>query len=124
MSQVDAEFGCDPASVEAARAFVDAALRVWHLDDLTEIATLLTSELVTNVVIHARTSCRVVARLESAEVVVEVFDGSAALPSPPTTDPYAEGGRGLLLVQSLADRWGVRATGFGKSVWFALAATG
>ena len=120
MTHVDAQFGCESAAAGAARATVDAALRVWHLDDLAGVATLLTSELVTNAVLHARTDVRVVARHTPGEVIVLVFDGSDVIPSPSAASPEDEGGRGLLMVQHLSRDWGVERTEQGKVVWFAL----
>ncbi len=122
MPNTSAEFECDPAAAAAARAFVEAALQVWDLDDLAEVAVLLTSELVTNVILHARTSLRVEISHEAPEVVVAVHDRSSRLPLVPGLDTLAEGGRGLRLVGALAARWGVQPTSEGKAVWFALRA--
>jgi anti-sigma regulatory factor (Ser/Thr protein kinase) len=89
--------------------------------DLTEIATLLTSELVTNALVHAKGGAVVTATLTD-RLRVEVRDFVSRRPEPraPTTDGTS--GRGLTLVRSLADAWGIRSHGVGKSVWFELAA--
>jgi len=122
VTEITAELSCDAASAAAARNCIQAALRVWALDDLADVAILLTSELVANAVIHARSAIRVVARRTPPEVVVEVFDASPDLPVPGAGDPGRDGGRGLLIVDRLASRWGVEPAESGKVVWFALRA--
>jgi anti-sigma regulatory factor (Ser/Thr protein kinase) len=81
---------------------------------------LLTSELVGNVVRHAHTEMMVTARLDGPKLTVEVVDDSPDMlvqRDPRLEDPT---GRGLLMVNSLADRWGVQRRKTGKSVWFEL----
>jgi len=79
----------------------------------------MTTELVTNAVEHARTPFTVTADLTGGRLRVEIRDGCTTQPvarlSPSATDIS---GRGLLIVASLADRWGVRQAFGGKSVWF------
>lgn len=109
-----------------AVAGVRAALReLWGhrvAEDPAFTAELLTSELVTNALIHTAYGAVVTASLAGDVLRVEVRDFA---PEPP--DPYLPvsedrtHGRGLLLVQALADAWGVRALGAGKVVWFELA---
>ncbi len=123
MTGTAAEFTCDPGAARAARELVTTALRVWNLDDLSEIAELLTTELVTNAILHAGTPVRVVAHRSTPEVVVvKVFDGSPRLPSrsPRASDPDAERGRGLFLIDQLANCWGAEPADGGKVVWFTL----
>lgn len=119
-ARVEAEFECAPTSVLVARQFVDAALRVWHLDDLTEVAQLLTSEVVTNAVLHARSAFRVTATWTPPELVVEVWDASSVIPPPTKAALYAERGRGILLVDAFSSGWGCRTARQGKTVWFSL----
>lgn len=119
---MDAEFDSDLVSVSAARAFVAAALAAWDVDDVGELAALLTSEVVTNVVLHARTAFRVAIELVPPDVVVEVWDASPVLPRLRLGGTERENGRGLVLIDSLAARWGSRRDGEGKTVWFALRA--
>lgn len=110
------------AAARTARELVRAALAAWDQDDLAEVATLLTSELVTNAVVHAHTAIRLAAELLPPELVVEVGDHCEV---PPVTKPVTTrrtGGRGLLLVAALAERWGTRPDPEGKTVWFALSA--
>jgi anti-sigma regulatory factor (Ser/Thr protein kinase) len=113
-----------PTSVGAARRLVRAATARAVPPELVETAELLVSELVTNAVVHAGTPVEIgVAVLEDLTVMVTVSDGS---PHVPVTRDYAETastGRGLVLVQELADHWGVDLTPAGKSVWFCLSPT-
>lgn len=118
--RLEAEFDCRPEAVSAARAFIEAALAVWDLDDEDRVAALLTSEIVTNAVLHARSTCRLAIEFRPPEVTVEVWDHSLELPAVQTPELYSDRGRGLLLVESLATRWGTRLSEEGKGVWFAL----
>lgn len=93
--------------------------------DTADVAELLASELVTNALIHTDHGAVVTATVEASTLRVEVRDFVAGVPVPAeaATDPDAStstNGRGLLLVQSLADAWGVRTQGVGKVVWFEL----
>lgn len=120
MARVETELKCTPKSVEAARRFVETALAVWELDDLNAVAVLLTSELVTNAILHARTAVRLVAERTETEVVVEVWDGAPHAAAIPRNAFDSETGRGLVLVDRLPARWGVRRADSHKAVWFAL----
>jgi anti-sigma regulatory factor (Ser/Thr protein kinase) len=108
-----------------ARRFVDETLASWSLSALRDEVELLTSELVTNVVLHARTEFTVRLRRLHGSLRVEVVDGSLASPRKAhVIDDDVEGatGRGLLLVEALAVNWGVAPTHAGKTVWFEVAA--
>jgi anti-sigma regulatory factor (Ser/Thr protein kinase) len=118
----------EPRSIGAARRFVQSQLAARELD--ASVAVLLTSELVTNVVQHARTELTLVVTVGPG-VRVEVHDGVAAtrafreiLARPPTSVPATSpGGRGLGLVSLLATRFGLvdePGEGDGKIVWFEL----
>jgi anti-sigma regulatory factor (Ser/Thr protein kinase) len=112
-------FPPDPAVLTAARSFAADRLRALDLVALRDDVQLLLTELVTNVIIHARTAFDV--RLERAGdgVRVEVVDGNPTMPAAGTLAPGALSGRGLTLVQSLASRWGAHHNeGAGKTVWF------
>jgi anti-sigma regulatory factor (Ser/Thr protein kinase) len=124
--RLEAAFKHDPESVKAAREFVAGALAAWDLDDLAEVAGLLTSELATNAVVHARTAYHIAVEYRPPELLVEVHDGSRRLPVPRRAlrDRKAANGWGLLIVEGLADRWGSRRERQGKNVWFALVAQG
>jgi PAS domain S-box-containing protein len=116
----------EPASVAIARHFVDGRLRAAQVsDDVIDTATLLTSELVTNAVLHAGTEIEV--RVVAApDVRVEVVDRSPELPRRRTHSAESVIGRGLELVEALATHFGVgsepeNGTKRGKRVWFSLA---
>ena len=118
----------DPSAAAAARRFVrqtlqswDIAARTWDPDRLVDDAVLLTSELVTNAVVHAGTPLDVTCRLTSGELEVAVRDRHPArtLPDiPQTGSTSAERGRGLLLPSALASSWGVTYARIAKAVWF------
>lgn len=91
-------------------------------ESLAETLVLLVSELVTNAVVH--TGCPAVLRLslpgaaaDQATVRLEVADASTRAPVPRCAGDDATGGRGLALVDGLADRWGWSPEGAGKRIW-------
>jgi len=113
----------DLKAVPEARRALRELLRHWGRPGRSEIAELLTSELVTNALIHTDHDAVLIATVEPHGLRVEVRDFVARRPRlrVPIADDGTHG-RGLVLVQSLADAWGVRAHGVGKAVWFELAA--
>jgi hypothetical protein len=114
--------GVDTTSAAEARRFLRSTLREWQRPELEDPALLLVSELVTNVVLHARTSGEVVVALHPSALRVEVHDQSDRLPVPKDHGLQAGTGRGLTLVAALSSAWGAEPTGVGKVVWFELAA--
>jgi hypothetical protein len=79
------------------------------------------TELLANVVRHVPDRrCALLLLRQPTGVRVEVTDGSNRLPaSPPRVDPDSENGRGLLLLDAMADKWGVSVwSEAGKTVWF------
>ena len=109
-----ATFSPDPAAVGAARQFVRSSLARHAVSSFT--TELIVSELVGNVVRHAGTDFMVSVSL-GAMIRVSVLDDCAAIPAVRHADAEDEGGRGLLIVDSLASTWGVTPTRSGKSVW-------
>ncbi|MFJ3975425.1 SpoIIE family protein phosphatase [Streptomyces sp. NPDC090021] len=114
-------------SVAAARAFVRDTLQGWGFADIVDDAVVLTSELVTNAVVHAGTRAEVLCLRTEDGVRVEIADRYPERELPlrhpgerPYADPDRESGRGLMLCAALATRWGVEYTGTHKHVWFRL----
>jgi GAF domain-containing protein len=87
-------------------------------DEVVECAALLTSELVTNAVLHAGTPLSVTLHLLSDRIRVDVADGSPVLPALKDYSADAATGRGLTLFNTLASDWGVQPAPGGKIVWF------
>jgi len=111
-----------PAAGLARQATRDT-LAAWQLAYLEETAVLLVSELVTNVLRHARSRALGMAlRLEpvGASLVIEVHDGDPHEPRPRTPGGFDESGFGFVLIEALAGKWGVRQTATGKAVWVEL----
>ncbi|MEV6838275.1 ATP-binding protein [Streptomyces sp. NPDC051133] len=113
----------DLRAVPEARRELRELLRHWGKPGRSEIAELLTSELVTNALLHTDDEAVLTAVVEPGGLRVEVRDFMARRPELRAPDAQDDThGRGLVLVQSLADAWGVRPHGVGKSVWFELGA--
>lgn len=109
-----------PESVSVARRFVLQKCQQWHLLGSHDRLLLLVSETVTNAVKHARShlvEVRLVRQPPAVRVEVRDDDPRAPISGNPAED--AESGRGMQLVEALADEWGVtRHAGDGKTVWF------
>jgi anti-sigma regulatory factor (Ser/Thr protein kinase) len=143
----------DPLAPRRAREFVTATVRRWGLADHVDTVRLLTSELVTNGVLHARTTVGVSLTVADSDLTVEIHDRDPRPPMPrgQRMDLLADidellgrardrpvdvderhqtmhigpagaigAGRGLVLLETLADEWGVQQEANGKSVWFRL----
>lgn len=112
----------DVAAAAAARSVVQDCIRAWRTPVDADVAVLLTSELVTNAVIHAAGSViTLVVSCSRDQVRVDVHDTSCVLPEMADVPADAESGRGLHLVASLAHEWGYYRTPAGKAVYFTLA---
>ena len=120
MSEESWEFPPAARSVVLARRAVTGALTRWGLDGLVDAAQLLTSELVTNSVLHARTTVTVTITERRGQVRVAVSDGSVIEPALRRHSMTSTTGRGLQMLRSLADDWGSEVTKTGKTVWFTL----
>ncbi len=108
------------ALLAGCRELVADACARWNLPDAVGPASVVLSELVGNVVRHAGTPMQVTVTLRRPWLHLAVVDGAAARPGP--AGQRDEGGRGLLLVRELADRWGSAPAGDGKAVWATLPA--
>jgi serine phosphatase RsbU (regulator of sigma subunit)/PAS domain-containing protein len=106
----------EPLAARAARCHVRDQLSAWHLDELAANTEMLASELVTNVLRHARGPIEL-RLLRSQTLICEVFDGSLTTPRIRRASWNDEGGRGLQLVAALCDRWGTRYRAEGKCIW-------
>jgi anti-sigma regulatory factor (Ser/Thr protein kinase) len=128
--QVQLEIRPDPAEVGRARKWARSRLAGSGIsadEPVAETLVLLVSELVTNAVVH--TGCPAVLRLlltgvcedaaggPAGTVRLEVADSCDRAPAPRCADGDATGGRGLALVDGLADRWGWTREGSGKRIW-------
>jgi anti-sigma regulatory factor (Ser/Thr protein kinase) len=107
-------------SVPEARRHVAAALELWQFDGLVDTARLLTSELVTNAVLHARTAMTLSLEEQDGGIRVSVTDNSPVSPALRRHSANSTTGRGLQLIDQLADAWSVDDDNGGKTVWFAL----
>ncbi|MFO7547490.1 MAG: ATP-binding protein [Acidimicrobiia bacterium] len=117
--QFEAIFEPAPASVPAARGYVVSLLGSSDEDALSRVA-MLTSELATNAILHARTSFVVSVSRAGTHVRVEVSDANTQPVVVKDYGPTSPTGRGMHIVGALADRWGVEPTPEGKTVWFEL----
>jgi PAS domain S-box-containing protein len=90
-------------------------------DDLVGTAEVLISEIVSNALVHAGTEIEVAYAFVGGGLRIEVTDGSPHVPAPRAYGPSAGTGRGLILLEEMADAWGVEPGDPGKTVWFTLA---
>ena len=112
-----------PAAAQApalARQATREVLASWRVAHLEETALLFVSELVTNAVRHAASGGpMLVLRLEAAgtSLRIEVHDADPQRPQPGTPDGLDESGYGFVIIDALANKWGVSETATGKAVW-------
>ncbi|NJP45726.1 SpoIIE family protein phosphatase [Streptomyces sp. PRB2-1] len=107
----------DPAEVAGVRRRASDQLSAWGLDEAAFTMELVISELVTNAIRHGRQPVRLRLIKDDASLFCEVSDGSNTAPHLRRARVLDEGGRGLLLVAQLTDRWGTRQTPVGKIIW-------
>lgn len=112
----------DAAWPQRLRRILRAGLTHWARLDLVDTAELLLTELVTNALRHGH-GCDIGVRiyLQGDNLAIEVNDGSPHVPVPRCPGPDEENGRGLLLVEALADSWGVSPDG--RTTWCTLPPT-
>jgi anti-sigma regulatory factor (Ser/Thr protein kinase) len=119
------DLGAGTRAVAAGRRVTVDVLRRWELSSLCPDAELLVSELVTNAVVHGRGPVELTVAVADGVLEVGVTDRSPLLPASRSGAPLlapsaAEGGRGLQMVDQVADEWGVATLADGKQVWFRL----
>ncbi|MFJ3702661.1 MULTISPECIES: SpoIIE family protein phosphatase [unclassified Streptomyces] len=114
----------EPERIAAARQQLRALLHDWADAEQVDSAELMVSEMATNVLVHTDGDALLVAEVtgEPGErrLRVEVADASDELPHKRRPGEMASSGRGLVLMEMLADAWGVDPRGEGKSIWFEL----
>lgn len=113
------ELPSQPSSARLARRLARGAMG-GCAEPVVETAELLITELISNAVRHAASPPVMRIDVESGTVRVAVSDTSPKTPDVRQPDLEAEGGRGLLLVESLATSWGWTRTSDGKQIWFTL----
>lgn len=114
------ELTATASAVSQGRSFVVKTLVTWDCVHRADDARLLVSEVLTNAVQHAEGPLVLHLRRTLTELAVEISDLSPHLPQPRLAAEDEESGRGLILVDTLADNWGVRPTDQGKTTWFTL----
>ncbi|MFE2045621.1 SpoIIE family protein phosphatase [Streptomyces sp. NPDC059477] len=110
----------DPEALAEARHLIRAAVRAWGAVDRADEVELVADELITNALMHTEGAAIVTLRVlggTERTLRVEVEDTSSALPRRREAGMSGVSGRGLMLVDLLADVWGVEARGSGKCVW-------
>ena len=111
-----------PESASEARRAVASVLGESELGGLVDTTLPLTSEVVTNAILHARTNLVLMVMVEPPRVRVEVSDDADRYPELRGASDDDTSGRGLMLVDMLSTAWGVRPVEGGKCVWFEVAA--
>ncbi|WP_051451688.1 ATP-binding protein [Actinospica robiniae] len=113
-----------PESAGKARRSARTVLSTWGLQALCEDVDLVVSELITNALLHtglgpggAPTPVRLELELDGDALTCRVVDSSPLPPQPEEADHDAESGRGLILVEALADAWDWEDLPEGKAVW-------
>jgi anti-sigma regulatory factor (Ser/Thr protein kinase) len=110
-------YPCHRSAPSAARRFVTGVLAGSECAELSEDAAIVTAELANNAVLHANSEFTVAVTRRRGAVRIAVRDASPRSPVLQPLDRERVTGRGLVLVSSVADRWGVDALDDGKVVW-------
>ncbi|MDO0934738.1 SpoIIE family protein phosphatase [Streptomyces sp. DG2A-72] len=114
----------EPERVATARQQLRELLHDWASPDQVDSAVLLLSEMLTNVLVHTDADALLLAQVTGEAGIrrlhVEVTDTSDDLPHKRRPGELASSGRGLMLIELLANAWGVDPRGEGKSIWFEL----
>ncbi|WP_425247258.1 ATP-binding protein [Streptomyces sp. NEAU-NA10] len=120
----DLAFTAEPTEVAALRRVMRLHLGIWGLHQIADEAQLCVSELVSNVITHVGpgTPATLAVSMNGTYLRIEVHDPDThALPTLVAVDAESEGGRGMALVDALADRWGVQLGADRKVTWCELA---
>ncbi|WP_181871121.1 ATP-binding protein [Sphaerisporangium album] len=119
----------DEKCIASARRFVRDIANDWSAaGDVPDLAELLTSEVVTNALVHGaphlpgRSTVRISVGRDGPLMTVDVYDSCIAVPHMRTAGSMETSGRGLAIVEALACKWGWNLHRQGKSVWFQLTA--
>ncbi|MFF2200936.1 SpoIIE family protein phosphatase [Streptomyces sp. NPDC058145] len=114
----------EPERIAEARQHLRELLHDWVSAEQVDSAVLLVSEMVTNVLVHTDADALLLAEVAGEpggrRLRVEVTDSGDDLPHRRRPGELASSGRGLMLIELLADLWGVNPRGKGKSIWFEL----
>jgi anti-sigma regulatory factor (Ser/Thr protein kinase) len=114
----------EPAHIADARHQLAELLHDWPDRDQVDGAVLMTSEMLTNVLVHTDSDAQLTAEITGPPagrlLRVEVADTSDDLPRRREPGETASSGRGLVLMEELADAWGVDPRGDGKATWYEL----
>ncbi|MFD3696813.1 SpoIIE family protein phosphatase [Streptomyces sp. NPDC058646] len=111
------DLSSDPSVVSQARRNTTDQLTAWGLEEAAFVTELLVSELVTNAIRYGEAPIQLRLIHESTTLICEVSDASSTAPHMRRARIFDEGGRGLLLVAQLAQRWGTRHAPIGKTIW-------
>jgi anti-sigma regulatory factor (Ser/Thr protein kinase) len=118
----------EPDRIAEARRHLRELLHDWASPEQIDSAVLLVSEMVTNVLVHTDTDALLLAEVTGEAgargLRVQVTDAGDDLPHKRRPGELASSGRGLMLIELLADAWGVNPRGEGKSIWFELYESG
>ncbi|MFB7468033.1 SpoIIE family protein phosphatase [Streptomyces sp. NPDC056224] len=111
------DLSSDPSVVAHARRHASDQLTAWGLEEASFVTELLVSELVTNAIRYGQPPIQLRLIHENSTLICEVSDSSNTAPHMRRARIFDEGGRGLLLVAQLAQRWGTRHAPIGKTIW-------
>lgn len=113
-------FPADPQSIPAARHFVAEFLKDVVPEETRDAIEIMVSELATNAIRHAGSGFTLRLYVSDTHVRVEAIDTGPGVPELRSPSPTEPSGRGLRIVQGLAEAWGQTSTDEGKMVWFTI----
>lgn len=113
-----------PAELASATRARRAVVDVLPDDRLADDVQLVVSELAANAVLHAASGFRITVDADGSRLRISVCDRGGAAPVRQDLDPHATRGRGMIIVEAIAEDWGVETVEGGKRVWAQLALPG